>query len=148
MEKLKSMTAYVLEQEETSTFDREQLDWYDKEVDKLNKIRNYAKFLSMPLELKYFVPCDDEGKVIFYPVHLSNMNELQMDKYRARIAKYEESIKKDILFEGFKMCNRLESVKCIANGDLHISYEQYKMIEDLVTYNLALTPQAKEKFKL
>jgi len=108
-------------------------------------IHNYAKFLSEPLQLWMFVPCldniplsedgtDREGYVL---------DDIMFKQY--------QQAKERCYFEGFEICNRLESVKCVVNGNFHFSYENSiknkETIEDLVKYNLTLTQTAKNKYE-
>lgn len=65
MKTLISMTDFVLAQNYTTTLDMSQIDFYDRELSILSKIRNYAKFLKQPLKLEMFVPCV-EGEPIEY----------------------------------------------------------------------------------
>ena len=65
--RLINMTDFVLEREDTSTFDTSKIDWYDLEQVKLDEIRNYARFLKQPLQLGFFVPCDEDGNVLCEP---------------------------------------------------------------------------------
>src|SRR6478735_5237627 len=65
--KLISMVDFVDLQEETPTFDTPQMDWYDKEVEKLYKIRKYANFLKRKLDLSFFAPCNDKKEPLKEP---------------------------------------------------------------------------------
>lgn len=84
-----------------------------KEV-KLSKLVNYAKFLSQPLTLSMFVPCDDEGNVIeepkpedYFPVD-KPVNEFTeadgqgLSDYYSPMMRYEDARLK-VLFEGFEV---------------------------------------------
>lgn len=59
MEKLVSMTDFVLEQMENVML--------DGTGSVCARIGNYANFLKQPLKLEMFVPCDDEGNVFDKP---------------------------------------------------------------------------------
>jgi len=152
MEVLKSMTAYVLEQYKK---------WAEDDLDShcsanyIANTSNYAKFLSMPLELKYFVPCDDQGNVLktpYIPFEGEDAKKFNAspEEMRDILISFQKA-KSEVIFEGFEICNRLESVKCVTNGDLHISYEHSinlgQNLEELVKYNLILTEQARDKYK-
>lgn len=142
MTTLKSMTAYVLEQYELMKNGS-----VSELIEYSDKTSNYAKFLWMPLELKMFVPVDEYGSVMKEPTVDAYMQPKEMDKQFEAF----EKAKSEVIFEGFEICDRLESVKCIANGYLHISYEHAinigQTIEDLVKYNLPINPNAVSKYK-
>lgn len=63
-QKLIPLLDYVLEQD-NKNFD--QTDYYNIRATRLENIVNYAKFLSQPLKLSQFVPCDNEGNVLEDP---------------------------------------------------------------------------------
>lgn len=93
---LHPMTDFVLAQEESSTLDKSQIDFYDEELGKLQVIRSYAKFLKQPLTLSMFVPCDEEGNILEEPerIHFST----QFD-FKAELDVFAEA-KERCLFEG------------------------------------------------
>lgn len=108
---------------------------------------NYAKFLSQPLTLSMFVPCDEEGNVLSEPDY-STLKELYSEEYTLKANQYNAA-KEKVLFEGFKICNLIESVKCVVNEGFHFSYDYAikngERIEDLVKYGLILTTTAKKQ---
>jgi len=65
--KLISMTDFVLSLSETSTFDKDFVDWHYEESCKLDKIRNYANFLKTPITLGMFIPVDENGEIVNRP---------------------------------------------------------------------------------
>jgi len=142
--KLLSMTDFVLEQKETPTLGMEQYDWCMSEMGLLNNIRNYAKFISQPITLSMFVPVDEIGSILYQPCEIINTDECRHCACREYL-----KAKDKVLFEGFSICNRLESVKCVENGDLHFSYdkaiESNETVETLVKYRLELTDTAKKQ---
>ena len=150
MKKLITLTDYVLEQEEI---------WRNSKVeieDDLNyifKTSNYAKFLSMPLELKMFVPCDEEGNVLEEPKNykqwlkkaLNTPYDLDLSKYE----KYEKS-ESEVIFEGFEWYQGIR--RGFAKKDFDYVGAEFckdRKIEDVVREfdNLKLTPNAKLKYK-
>ena len=144
--KLISMTDYVLEQKETSTFETDQGDWYCIELEKLDKIRNYANFLKQPLELWMFVPCDENDKIMIEP------NDYMADK--GYFKKYQQA-KERCLFKGFEwsvaqFCDEPMIELEDKNGNYLLFDNEDKnfqsefdsiesTIEDLVKYNLPIT---------
>ena len=82
----------------------------------------YSKFLKQPLELWMFVPCDEDGNVI---------PELYNDEQHVIIQHLEyQEAKERCLFDDYS----LEYSESLV--------EYWKKIEDLVQYNLRLTPTA------
>lgn len=62
--------------------------------DRYETIKRYASFLSRPLTLSMFVPCDDKGNVLQDP---GLMPSQQLNDYR--------EAKSNVLFEGFELKN-------------------------------------------
>lgn len=131
------MVDYVFEQKETSTIDTDQIDWYYMEVQKIDKMRNYANFLKQPLELWMFVPCNEEGGVLEEPDGYSSFEYLQQ---------YQKA-KERCLFEGFFNTTEAPQYKMyIQNGMQSVFYITrnsnaikniygMKIIEDLIKEN-------------
>lgn len=145
MTELKSMTAYVLEQ-----IPKDRKDNLLAESEKLKSIFNYAKFLSMPLELKMFVTCDENDSVMKEPTVDAYMQPKEIDR------QYEafDKAKSEVIFEGFEYQEaKQENHYCLIRfPDRNITPLYPKLwhgmtIEDLVKYSLTLTPQSKEKYK-
>ena len=160
MENLTSMTAFVLEQRETSTHETKQHEWYFKEVVKLDKIRNYANFLKQPLELGMFVPCDEDGNVVEKPEENDlNGSFLKMQINYNKEVKWEFA-KERCLFEGFELIIKPNGNRYIQKNETIIFYNtendngvwrvnrKFISIEDLVKYNLKLTPTAQKQLGL
>lgn len=59
----------------------------------------YAKFLKQPLTLGMFVPCDEEGNVLEYPI-----DGMKIGKHSASYDVCKKAEEK-VLFEGFHMVN-------------------------------------------
>lgn len=157
--KLQSMTDFVLEREDTSTFDTSQIDWYDLEQVKLDKIRNYARFLKQPLQLGFFVPCDEDGNLWEFPPTNEEWEWAQKDSADAEQSYkmkqfYYEKAKERILFKGFHSIGENEIE--LLNSDNWMSFSQKTIkftdefgheievyrIEDLIELNLELTDSA------
>ena len=126
MKNLISMTDFVLEQGETYTIDTDQGDWYCMELEKLDKIRKYAKFLKQKLELWMFVPCDENGDVLevvpYYADGIEKVNEYKKAKERC-------------LFEGFKSVPFSNSVKK-GNYIIDFNYTENINIESLLHHDI------------
>lgn len=123
MEKLISMTDFVLEQTELL---------YEKNQSKLiHNIVNYAIFLKQPLKLEMFVPCDEDGNVL-------NQKLCDFSKY--------EKAKEKVLFEGCSSMQQGENTIVIFNHTGIWYAWTNRTIEYLVKYNLTLTPNATKQF--
>ena len=106
-----------------------------------NRIENYAKFLQQPLTLSMLVPCNDKGDVLEEPDRSTHTNE-ECEEFK--------KAKENVIFEGFEynkngyVYHKDNCYNCrfdeesIENGT----------IEDLVKYNLTITPNAINKYKL
>ena len=135
--KLITMTDFVLEQNYITTLDISQIDFYDKELSVLSKIRNYANFLKKPLKLEMFVTCDDNGNVLE-----DIIGHGMIHNYSEKLKQYEQA-KDKVLFDGFDI---------YSNGDLHnafVTFESSRLeimnVENLITdfqYSFYLTPNA------
>lgn len=149
MKKLISMTSFVLEQ---------MMRLANKEIDQNNCmliILKYAEFLRLPLNISMFIPCKlVDGKWIV----LEKPNFVGSRKSNvAYCDEYQESQSR-VLFEGFELINEDKTYIYLKSKDIKIIYEksdrlfiietsdeftQYaSAIEDLVEYNLTLTPTA------
>jgi len=124
--KLISMTDFVLEQEQPTYLEKEEFE------DVFYKIHNYAKFLKQPLELRMFVPCDENGNVLRDGV---NWNK-----------KFYQKAQERVLFEGFKVKGDF----WLSNGELYIDEEfcENKTIEDLIDFDVTLTLTALKQLGL
>lgn len=131
--KLLSMTEFVLEEGNPSNTDCQFAD----------KVMAYANFLKQPLELWMFVPCDKDGSVVEKP-------ECSLDKECASptCVKYQQA-KERVLFEGFEVrkmkgWNILDFPNNQYSKDFSVFEDAFKelTIEDLIKYNLTLTPTA------
>lgn len=130
---------------------------------KLIRIINYAAFLKEPLKLEMFVPCDEDGNILEYPIDIYYTPYFGCQKYPQEC--YEHDLKKyndaetKVLFKGFI----IESGYIQANRDtLYLNNQDgldiasknesqdknfiwdvgFKTIEDLIPYNIQLTDVA------
>jgi len=149
MEKLISMVAFV----------KEQINQYDCKVNKdteyndlfelKNKIENYASFLSEPLQLWMFVPCDENNAPLEEPINIFSdspiKEESKMYQNSEPVKKYQQA-KERCYFEGEHglmdgWCLQLDGGYLITASDrLH-----EMTIEDLIPYNLTLAQTAKNR---
>lgn len=98
MKNLISMTDFVnkiRKQGDTTPFEDEQMKI---DLNNLQLIFKYAKFLSQPLKLEMFVPCDEDGNPLKKPSWSESENEIHFTNYTR---KYNQA-KEKVLFEGFK----------------------------------------------
>lgn len=103
-------------------------------------VRNYANFLTQPLTLGMFVPCDEDGNVLEYPKTLGVYSLLHTDKYIDLFNQIQKA-KKRVLFEGFEIQG--EDWVTMKNGvGCSVNNLKEMTIEDWVKYNPTLTPTA------
>lgn len=141
------MTDFVLEQKET----QEYLADFEKVVVK------YANFLKRPLELGFFIACDEDGNVLEEAIGADFMSNYDMDLFLA----YQQA-RNSVLFEGFKLSgkNIIESnwyklifyhfsngnkqYRMIDLSDEKLDTKEVFKIEDLANFNFkpTLTPSA------
>ena len=103
--KLQSMTDFVLKidgivkQHEDQDID----DW---SLNCFGVIENYAKFLKQPLQLCFFVPCDENGNVLEEPKrwndYLQFPDSFDGNKEWGELYNYELA-KERVLFKGFEV---------------------------------------------
>lgn len=127
--KLISMTDFVLEQKYTTTLDISQVDFYDKELNILSKIRNYARFLKKPLTLGMFVPCDEDGSVLEEPKTFNEKYQLAKERVLFKNCKLEH-IKSDLFF---KM--DYDEIK-IGEGSIKYNTGSFYIEGDIVDYSI------------
>lgn len=157
MERLIPLRKYVLRFDKPIGFYADQLDYYEGQSNAMSYVISYAKFLSQKLELWMFVPCKLMNGVwgVFEEprIHFSYMPDPEHEK---RVKKYQEA-KDRVLFKGFESC--VEKDKAITNykGEIILLHnnncfslhgKQITAIEDLVKYNLELTPTAQKQIGL
>jgi len=119
----------------------------------LDDIGNYAKFLSQPLKLSMFVPCDSNGNLLeeprmeFYD-SMTGWNFLEDARnYQDKLEAYNKS-KSNVLFEGFEVTYKGIMLITLEIDVFSISFHEntaedtYKTIEDLSKYGLTLTENA------
>lgn len=112
------------------------------------RIRSYYdNFLSQPLELWMFVPCDENGNVLEKPT-------AGMFGYDYVYNNYNKA-KERVLFDGFELVEYNAFIKIVRqNGDINksvglgFSKVKERTIESLVFMDLTLTPNAIKQLKL
>ena len=97
----------------------------------------YAEFLKQPITLGMFVPCDEDGDVV-YDIDYCFKNKVNYCRDT-----YEEA-KERVLFEGFDFTE----VGLYSSPINWISSSKYENIEDLIKHDLILTPSAIKKLIL
>lgn len=141
----------------------------------LDEIGNYAEFLSQPLTLRMFVPCDENGNVLTDTSPLDYQREvfkgefqfksdLHLERY-INLEKEYSKAKSRVLFEGFEykkaeFCDEPMLEVFIPKTDIAFIYDcedkNFEVEEDiwgedvesLIKYNLQLTETAKQKIGL
>jgi len=139
--------------------------YYYQDTKVLNRINNYANFLSRPPQLSDFVPCGEDGLPI-KPYIKTEAEIFADDNSHCRVISkeeiaYQQALDK-VLFKGFEVCNDNEEFTRLKlnNGTLFFItfYKESEMIvsnpsggnqqyittlESLTPYNLELTENAK-----
>ena len=165
MEKLISMTDFVLKRAEKSILPLTIEETFKNGAKITNEIFDYAKFLKRPIELGMFIPVDEDGEVL-YPEYVggkeviydSSVQDYMMDK----VLEYNEA-KEKVLFDGFKSISRFKitsgfeeiSILKYNNGNTQVYVTDFTQeepkeylcytIEDLIQFNLKLSDNAKNK---
>lgn len=128
----------------------------------LLKIRSYANFLKQKLELWMFVPCNLVNGVWVVLEEPTCDCATEFDREGCYDKCYEYiNAKNRVLFDGFELYDSSGGYKSIQKGELEIFWYnptsnigenkwrlcpdfKYSTIEDLVKYNLELTPTAQK----
>ena len=149
--KLISMTDFVLEQqalpfEDSGDESKISDEWTMFMATKLDKIESYAKFLKQPLQLGFFVACDEEGNVLDSPTMTECDTWQRGGNYGqphlcedyvmgdCKCSKYQQA-KDRVLFEGFTVIKRSTySIVTNDNDTVWVSWNLSKLVEDLLTY--------------
>jgi hypothetical protein len=140
MSKLISMTEFVLDYAEVLTV----VDNFKDAKHTLNKIFNYANFLSQPLTLGMFVPCDDNNVPLKEPkgwkafIQENGWKSLHSDALN-RCRLYVQA-KDKVLFEGFKYLKDDEGYY-LEHNNVTLFPEEFgnTTIEHLIQDDLTLT---------
>lgn len=157
MERLISMTEYVLRFDKPIGFYADKLDYQEGQSNAMSYVISYANLLSKKLELWMFVPCkfiegvwvaleEPKNYNIWEDLHFNNGKNNGTIGFEEHLdfkeAKEKNIFKGCYLFDGW--CLQFES------GELFCSKESLKdyNVEDLVKYNLELTPTAKKQIGL
>jgi hypothetical protein len=107
-------------------------------------VKDQLTYLKQPLKLGFFIACDEND------VPIEQCEEIcacECDKIKA----YREA-KDRVIFEGFDVSYQGLTLLSVDNGFKSITFNkngienEYKTIEDLVKYNLTLTPNALKQF--
>lgn len=119
---LQSMTDFVIQQRSELMF---------KELGKA--CCKYADFLKKPLQLGFFVPCDENGNVLSEPKELdkyckaekcncANDGEYERD---CSFIEYKKA-KEKVLFEGFELLSNFNSLTRLRNKEgIDVSFDRY-----------------------
>ena len=136
--RLISMTDFVLGQRMT-TEEVSASSFYDIQTHiykYYDKVFNYATFLKQPLQLGFFVPCDENGNVLEEP----QIKEEEIDEHTTQIfAQYQydlDKAKEKVLFEGFKIYDYKLNVFFYLGRRKTLSYDKKR--KDFITIGLLL----------
>ena len=157
--KLQSMTDFVLHFDTCKVFPKEMYF----------KIKKYANFLKQPLQLGFFVPCDENGNVLEEPKrwndYLQFPDSFDGNKEWGELYNYELA-KERVLFENsvlidktpfkqtkrmminlnhpatFRIYNKFNYSDGSIESDFLPNFSEIPTIEYLVSFNLQLTPTA------
>ncbi len=150
MQKLISMTDYVLERSDKSISQYTIAETFKNGAKITNEIFEYAKFLKTPLNISMFIPCDKTGNVLNEVKEFDN--SVGSDENYNRALRNYKIAKENVLFKGFSIkernCNS-SFFKYIENGFIAVYYfneklqkfepnTDFKTIEDLIPYNLEI----------
>lgn len=150
MQKLISMTDYVLERSDKSILQYTIAETFKNGAKITNEIFEYAKFLKIPLTTSMFIPCDKTGNVLNEVKEFDN--SVGSDENYNRALRNYKIAKENVLFKGFSVkernCNS-SFFKYIENGFIAVYYfneksqkfepnTDFKTIEDLIPYNLEI----------
>lgn len=143
--KLITMTDYVLNQAGRYRPHKK----IDLEMaNKLDWIEKYATFLSQPLTLGMFIPCDLEDNVLEKQNHKAHPSVVNGEMFKEQTIKIQEA-KDRVLFEGVKMSNGFGTWWICLNGQARIDIKKGgRRIESLTEYDLTLTPNAVKQIGL
>ena len=127
---------------------------------------NCANFLKQPLELWMFIPCDCGGNIFEEPKWENEETDYEI---QILVQEYQQA-KERCLFEGFEVVkDKYKSTKreiiYLPNTEKQVwrrltyhtgevetfffdYYEQFRIVEHLIKYNLQLTPTALKQIRL
>ncbi|MFT4061094.1 MAG: hypothetical protein QM642_01915 [Edaphocola sp.] len=136
------MTEFVLEQ----ITELRDYDFKKETLKTLRRIEYYAKFLSQPLQLGMFVPCDEDGNVLENPKikygELHANHQIYFNGKHTTYARYltiYKQAKEKVLFKGFDIH---KEYGCAVKDDLMIDEEfcvdNNMTIEDFVNANFGV----------
>ena len=150
MQKLISMTDYVLQRANKSVSEYSITETFKNGAKITNEIFEYANFLKKPLTISMFIPCDKNGNILNEVKEFEN--SVGSDENYNRALRNYKIAKENVLFKGFSIkernCNN-SFIKYIENGFIAFYYfneksqkfepnTDFKTIEDLIPYNLEI----------
>ena len=160
---LLSMTDFVLEQI-NKIGSIKSPNYINSHFECLSSIKKYAHFLKQPLKLEMFVPCDEEGNVLEKPISPKYFDPTEPvpEEVEQEFYNYDKA-KVKVLFEGFEVFedmyhstkrtfirNKRKILISVYNKfqyhdgkieETNPLFGNHKVIEDLIKYDLTLTPK-------
>ena len=121
--------------------------WDDKLMSEIGiRAINYAQFLKQKIKLEMFVPCDEDGNVLEYPINISISDNFRFERASHN---YLEA-KQNVLFEGFFVKKNDDGILCLFHKDYEWEFAEIEpdfvwgrtnefTIEDIVNYNPRLS---------
>lgn len=155
--KLMSMTDFVLAEKNSTPVVRNFAGFTETsnyEKHSYSRIVKYAEFLSQPLKLEMFVPCDEGGNVMEAPIQMDYFHfegrpaKYPQECYEFDLKKFEQAEEK-VLFEGCYTFQQGENaiVAHPDKGAVWITWTD-RVVEDLVQHKLILTENALKQIEL
>jgi hypothetical protein len=147
MKKLISMCDFILEQNNLNKGQYSGNRAQDKLIELYSNIYNYAKFLKQPLELRMFIPCDENSDQITQRHYQYFDND---DEYNGYLNQYQQA-KERCLFEGFEFQRETNNYYFLIYNSRYtftLNKKAKSTIEDLINKDLQLTPTALKQIEL
>lgn len=123
----------------------------------IKSVCRYAEFLSLPLKLGFFIPCDENGVPIVEPNsdnYISNEYPTgENGKYWSDLEQYQQA-RDRVLFEGFELVKEYENAWTFRKDGLDYEFNIFKdcTIEELqqnfLGDEITLTASAIKQFEL
>ena len=119
-------------------------------------VKNYANFLKQPLQLGFFVPCDENGNVLSEPKaedyfnikiptdQLKKEDAEGLNRHYADLMLFEDAEKRVLFKVEYKtgICNNKPAIWINGRGAQIIDDFKFLTIEDLAHWNFELTDSA------
>lgn len=110
------------------------------------KVNNYADFLKQPLQLGFFIPCDEYGNVLEESkISCASCKSCTCsEEYQIKF----EQAKERVIFNDCKLLDDRDNCWIVNGNGYNFKLYKSRTIEDLIPYNLSLTTNAIKKYTL